>query len=996
MGYPVWQTKEGDLGKISAQEFFNLELKAIDPDGNQSIVYQLVAGQLPKGLRINSNGFISGNPEATYTIAGVPFNTNVDVDSFFTVRAKNTIDNLITDRTFKLTVTGNFKPTILTVADPLGTYLDGSEVNLQLEAVDLNDDTLVWKLISGKLPKGLTLSENGVISGIIVPDVYQFSPDVVGWSNSKWNNISWEFETRSSSLVYNFTVSVSDSKAASLRSYRISVIARNDVKADTTSITADSTSLTADLNADRPPILITKTLGDYAVTNSGGYYAFKFEAIDYDVADITYEINTGLGFGWDEDNTFWDVDSWDRADLDLPPGLSLDPKTGWLTGYIPTQQATTKDYIFGITVYSNNNTATRSPIRYFTLTVLGNLDLAVRWNTNSDLGTMFVGAVSNLAVEAQALSGRDLTYSLKNGSKLPQGLQLLNDGTISGRVSFQAMGFDRGTTTFDKELASKFVYDQNTNFDNVFTFTVIANDFANLISAEKTFTVRVLPITYEPYENLYIKCLPSTDRRLGLDSIVHNTDIIDPNDIYRPLDPYYGVAKDLVFLVSYGIKASKLSDYVAAMQDRHFSKKFYFGDFKVAQGKDINGNVLYDVLYVELIEDTKIYEQLNGEIKKKVPAAFTNMNQKKINWRNPRASYLAQNQLTADRTFTVDKNYINTNDTYYAFEPLNVISPNDLTLMQKDISNNLLLTYLNSLPAWMVSVQSNGKILGYTTGAALAYLKPGAGAKALFNLKQYVPYDIKQIPFVADRYVLNNSYTANFDTTSRRFVSHRYTTFDLASKAGVAIEPVAKIDFAVDRPFSSLNGKSLSYVISTGGFDGITYNLNDKYVVFATQENFSEVTWGPLIEDGWYRIPQPDDEFVPTPLNISIVPGYTEKLSTPTLKNQRGGIWQIKIDENDFITLNFVREITPGEYVFVQQGSTHSNSLQLYDLNALNQGFTVPKYTTTFSQVYLPRVETTFDKTKTRFINNVDTYTIPLQGDKYVMFPKIGVFTNGQ
>ena len=55
---------------------------------------------------------------------------------------------------------------------------------------------------------------------------------------------------------------------------------------------------------------------------------------------------------------------------------------------------------------------------------------------------------------------------------------------------------------------------------------------------------------------------------------------------------------------------------------------------------------------------------------------------------------------------------------------------------------------------------------------------------------------------------------------------------------------------------------------------------------------------------------------------------------------------------------------------------------------------TVPKYE------YLPvsyitiGQATTFDKSSTLFINNEDQYTTPMANDKYLKFPKIGVFNN--
>ena len=1076
MGYPVWISPiQGDLDKVAAQQYYNLELVALDPDdptNAESCAFELIAGQLPKGLQISPKGQIIGQPVATYTLQGVPFSVNVDVTSEFTIRATSYTDGKITDRTFSITITGNFPPEILTISDPLGIYLDGTHLNLQLEAIDLNNDPLTWTLEDGQLPAGLSLSNTGLISGFIIPQFSDLNPNANGWSEDKWSGDPWEFAIKSNNFIYNFTVGVSDGKIKTLRKYKIEVYAHNDLRTDNIVIMTDNTNITADMDYNRPPILLTQTLGDNAIVNSGGYFAFQFQGIDYDGYPVQYNINTGNNFGWDGDIN-WDMTAWDIDALILPPGLTLDTNTGWLTGYIPHQAETKINYTFGVYVNSTVGYYVESTPILFTLTILGDLDLSVQWITSSNLGTIVAGGISNLKVEAFAPSGKELTYTLDINSKLPQGLTLLSDGTISGRVSFQAMAYDQGKTTFDKILASQFVYNNNTNFDNNFQFNVTASNFSiskiniapevetagqwqpmtaylssqyisyngsiysvvrnftsgtgfdttnlslywgysveqvNEISSTQTFTVRVNPVTYEPYENLYIRCLPSADNRQILEQIINNTDIFDPADVYRPHDPYFGISTELKILVNYGIKASDMSAYISAMQTRHFNKKFYFGNYKLAQGKDINGNVLYDVIYVDMIEDTKIYTSVNGVSKKLIPASSTDMNRKNPNWRNPRAINATQNILNVDSSNTVDAGYIKINDTYYLRDPLNQITPNDLTLMQLDITNNLENTNLNSLPEWMISIQSNGRILGYTSGAVLAYLKPGTGARALYRMNRYAPYDIKVVPFVTDRYVLNNSYTTNFDLNTRKFVAKSYTIFDRLSGGSSYITTSATVDFAVNRPFSSINNQSLDYMIETNGLDGVTYNLDQKYIIFATQESFNENQWGLLPNDGWNIIPLEtgnyrwDDTIAwdmdvwdkYNPINSTSVPGYLEKINLLSFVNQRAGVWKINVDANNYISLTFVKEINPGNYVFVNSGVTHSNSYQLYDPATLSLGYSVPQYSQSFNAVLKPRAITTFDRTNTVFINNVDKYTIPLQGDKYLKFPKQQIFLNGQ
>jgi hypothetical protein len=680
---------------------------------------------------------------------------NEDTTNQFTIRAKNTGDNTITDRTFKISVTGNFPPEIKTPAGVLGRFLDGTDVMIQLEATDTNNDPVTWSISSGQLPEGVFLNSRGLIYGIMKP-IDKNGIHYLGWDNDvEWDGDLFELASNNKTYDYNFTVNATDSKSVVSRNFSIQVYLYEGLRSDSFDLRVDDILDRADISAVRQPILLTETLGEAGTVNSGGYYAFQFIGVNTDSIPLVFNIVSG----------------------NLPEGLKLDYNTGWISGYIPPQIETSRDYNFSLKISSIEDLGNSAPARQFKLTVLGNLDLAVRWLSDADLGLVDVGIISKLSVVAVAGTRsslntppprnrnvppppvlRELGYRLKTGSKLPQGLQLLTDGTISGRISFQTFYMDSGTTTFDKKLANKFVYKTNTTFDNTYTFTVVASDFQNKISAEKTFTIRVNPTTYEPYENLYIRCLPDPELRDNFFALVHNSDIFDLNDIYRPNDPYYGIQQEIKFLVNYGIKASKLSEYIRVMQARHYNKVFYFGDYKIAQGKDPQGNVIYDVVYVDLIEDTKVYETQKGVVLKKSPAPFTTLTNIKPGWTNTRP-------LPPDEIYLENTRF-------------DIIAPNDLTLMQKDISSDLQNSFKNSLPLWMVSVQKNQRTLGFTTGAVLAYLKPNTGNKALFRLKRTNQFDIKNIPFIADRYVINNNYTENFNIDTGKFYSANYTTFD--------------------------------------------------------------------------------------------------------------------------------------------------------------------------------------------------------------------------
>ena len=38
------------------------------------------------------------------------------------------------------------------------------------------------------------------------------------------------------------------------------------------------------------------------------------------------------------------------------------------------------------------------------------------------------------------------------------------------------------------------------------------------------------------------------------------------------------------------------------MKNYFYKKQFYFGDVKIAKGKDTNGNHIYDLVYVDIID----------------------------------------------------------------------------------------------------------------------------------------------------------------------------------------------------------------------------------------------------------------------------------------------------------------------------------------------------------------------------------------------------------
>ena len=295
MAYPVWTTPSGNLGKIQALQFFDLNLQAVDPTGatdGSDITYQLISGKLPAGLQVDNSGKIKGNPNDQYQIDGVPFAVDQDRTSKFTVRATNSA-GLFTDRNFVITITGNYPPQLLTSNyTALGQFFDGTQVSIQLSAIDLNYDALTFSILNGKLPPGLSLSSDGKITGVLEPTHLQAGPGwdttYVGWDTLGWDQGTVGDYTKIDRIVYTFTIEVSDKKSVDLRTYAIVVYNKSDVTADNAVITDDNAIFTTDITNSRTPILLTTDLGDHSTFTSGNYFAFKFNAVDFDNTGIIY------------------------------------------------------------------------------------------------------------------------------------------------------------------------------------------------------------------------------------------------------------------------------------------------------------------------------------------------------------------------------------------------------------------------------------------------------------------------------------------------------------------------------------------------------------------------------------------------------------------------------------------------------------------------------------------------------------------------------------
>jgi len=728
MAQPVWVTDAGSLGTIPEGIFYQVPLIAYDPadpEGNE-VYYTLLAGQLPAGIQCSSSGLISGIPQAIANIQGVPLSVNQDVTSTFAVRAytekivqgKVVVDRLA-DRTFSLTVTGQNPPQFVTPAGNVGTFYDGTPIDpIQIVISDPDPgDITVITVATGALPPGLSISNTGLITGYIIPATLITDPGGFDRTGQNFDMYPFDFIVNSPNTNYQFTLEVTDGKSSDLRTFEIFVYGRSTLQASTTDITADDTFVDASQTPAYLPFLINAQPSDLGSIRAGNFWAYQFQGLTFGEYIIEYLEYPGAG-------------------LQLPPGTTLDPFTGWLYGYLPDLGATEITYNFAIYLIDTNDDQIKSNPYYFTITLVGQIETQVIWLTDADLGSIINGSTSLLQVEAVNTGGRVLQYRLRPGAipptdyvpgvynKLPQGLQLLPEGDIAGRVSFNTFALDLGTTTFDKTLRTSLIKSpQETTFDTQYTFTVNAYSSDGLISVFKTFTVKVLRVYNEPYENLYIKAMPPYPDRALVNSLIENSDIFPPDLIFRPQDPNFGVASSVVYNHCFGLTSSTYETYISSLVENHYWKNLILGEIKTAQAIDpATGNVIYEVVY-SAIQDNLVNNQ-GISVSKQVTLPYS------VN--------------------------------YADLENITTVYPNSLDNMRNQVID-VVGQISNLLPLWMLSKQKDGRVLGFTPAWVIAYCKPDTSGQVAYNVRTQFGQQLNLVDFEVDRYELDRLLSIHWD-----------------------------------------------------------------------------------------------------------------------------------------------------------------------------------------------------------------------------------------
>jgi Cadherin-like beta sandwich domain/YHYH protein/Putative Ig domain len=554
---PVWTTPPGFIYTATELVYSS---RIINAKGN-NVSYRVISGSLPTGMSLStSSGYITGIPASVYQT----------LTSTFVVRAQNTYG--VADRKFSIDVDGSTPPVIVTpgpkpAIGPSGEryLINGQFVDFQFTAtydVLAPGKPIVFYIEDGdgQLPPGLTLSQTGHLYGQVQDSLTLFyragsngAYDEEGYDINPYEHESQQafgVSGRYVNKVYKFFLTAANGSAKVKAEYEIDV---ND----------PTTLISAGFYPVAPQWMTPSDLGS---VRSGTYQIIQLETYDCDpgAGTITYD---------------WNIVNQNNFDI-LPPGLSLNPVSGVLSGRIQYSPTYSTPYTFKVRVSKHNvlNNKTQYRDKTFTLTILGAVLSKMSWVTDTIVGTLNPGEQSELSIKSvHEDTTLKITYALQSGA-LPPGLTFTTDGAIQGKANY-------GTPP------------------GPYTITVKATDSNASSQLTKTFKIIVSAYTGARYTQILLQPLLSNTVRDTFSTFITDQHVFDPNLLYRPYDPAFGAQSKIEFTLEYGIEQLNLGDYVAAMQDYFSRRKLYFGNLKSAFALDNMGNKTYEVVYVELTDN---------------------------------------------------------------------------------------------------------------------------------------------------------------------------------------------------------------------------------------------------------------------------------------------------------------------------------------------------------------------------------------------------------
>lgn len=798
----TWITPAGDLGTLTERVLINFPLSATSNVG--AVTYSLIAGSLPRGLRLIGNA-IKGSP-----VEVKRFTTNR-----FVIRASDGQD--IEDRTFSLSVDGSDIPQWITAegflnVGPAKAYfvLDNAKVDFQLEAEDTDftaGDELEYYLLpsGGLLPPGLSLSRDGRISGFTDPIFaleynsdpfggYDTAPlDVVpldfvearsnGFDTFVYDNQTYDYNEpsripRRLSRIYTFAVAVTDGVNVVTRIFKIYVVTEEFLQADNSIVQVDTNLFTADSSSARRPIWITESdLGRFRANN----YVTIFLDV-YDPPTLTGTI------------TYFLLPNNPNGSVsELPPGMELDSITGEIAGRVPYQARVSKNYSFtmiavnypatlanteytlrgnwnNFTNYAVNDAVqfenniyictvthrnrlptdqdfwlpgTSSAQKTFTVEIIGEIESAINWITPSDRGTIKPNQPSRIFVEAESLLyGGRVSYEFVSGT-LPPGLNFLPTGIIEGKVKQFADADGPGLTRFFERTDSATV-DSTPSRD----FSVSFDGGTTTFNKKFTFTIRARDsVNFATLNRTFFFTVISDNQKTFANLYVKAF-----QEKSKRLNWYDFITDATIFrpddIYRYGDLNYGIQTDLKVLIFAGIESKEAVNYVQAMSRNHYRKRILFGDVKMAKAKDPDTQETIYEVIYVDIVDEYEK-NQKSISEVVNLSNTIKSKVLVSYDAIKVDSDIPFASDSDHQR-----IFPNSIKNMRSRIQD-VGDRDRELLPLWMRSIQDTSSYeTGYVKALPLCFAKPGRSEAIMARIKA-ANFDFKSVDFLADRYIID-------------------------------------------------------------------------------------------------------------------------------------------------------------------------------------------------------------------------------------------------
>lgn len=301
----------------------------------------------------------------------------------------------------------------------------------------------------------------------------------------------------------------------------------------------------------------------------GNSYGFLFGITNPDNDLLSYAVTPvpGISSGPDVFNGF------------LPAGLEIVARENAIRGIVD-HNTNESDFYFRVTASDPDGVQVYADfcmeVRKSSTEVATSEE--IEWVTPpGNIGHVYESFPSHCQVVARAPSGGSITY------ELVQGGGILPDGFILDPTT----GYIYGTASFVES-------------DITYTFTVRAILGSRFV--DRVFSITIVDLYVDPaVMNVHVNLMGFERERL--ESWLTNESLFNESELFRPMDPKFGVTKSPHMYVLNGLNASMGDpDIMNLLQDYHHRMDLRFSRLRWAMARDASGAYVYDVVYIEVID----------------------------------------------------------------------------------------------------------------------------------------------------------------------------------------------------------------------------------------------------------------------------------------------------------------------------------------------------------------------------------------------------------